>query len=113
MRRRRFLAPKSHPVAYYHCVSRVVNRDFVFGETEKARFYHLMRLYEKLYHLRIISYCIMSNHFHLLLEVPQRPPEGELPDDQGLIAHVLDCLGEGPATNLRWELAHHRSQGNH
>ncbi|WP_307832963.1 transposase [Roseibacillus ishigakijimensis] len=99
-------------MAYYHCVSRVVNRDFVLGEDEKAQFYRLMRLYEKLYHLRVVSYCIMSNHFHVLVEVPQRPAEEDLPDDAGLISHVFNCLGEGPAANLRWELEHYRSQGN-
>ena len=29
MRLRRLKAPAAHPVAYYHCLSRVVNRDFV------------------------------------------------------------------------------------
>ena len=112
MRRKRFKAPKSHPVAYYHCVSRVVNRDFVFGEAEKAQFYQFMRLYERLYGLRIASYCLMSNHFHLLVEVPQRPDDSLLPDDEGLIAHVEKCMGEKTATTLRWELELYRSQGN-
>ena len=35
MRLRRLKAPAAHPIAYYHCLSRVVNRDFVFGPTEK------------------------------------------------------------------------------
>jgi hypothetical protein len=35
MRRPRMIAPKFFEKAYYHCVSRVVNRDFVLGEVEK------------------------------------------------------------------------------
>ncbi|MEN9674743.1 MAG: hypothetical protein RIS76_639, partial [Verrucomicrobiota bacterium] len=31
MRQRRLKAPVSFPIAHYHCMSRVVNRDFVFG----------------------------------------------------------------------------------
>ena len=112
MRRARFKAPSSHPFAYYHCVSRIVNRDFVLGEAEKAQFSEFMRLYEKLYGLRIVSYCLMSNHFHLLVEVPQRPADEALPDDEGLIAHVQKCLGDKAATTLRWELELYRSQGN-
>ncbi len=36
MRRPRLKAPASHPVAYYHCVSRVVDRRFVLGEEEPS-----------------------------------------------------------------------------
>ncbi|MBK1833035.1 chemotaxis protein CheW [Roseibacillus ishigakijimensis] len=89
-----------------------MNRDFVLGEMEKAKFSEFMRLYERLYGLRIVSYCLMSNHFHLLVEVPQRPADEALPDDEGLIAHVEKCLGGKAATNLRWELEHYRAQSN-
>jgi hypothetical protein len=34
MRRPRLKAPAFLLVAYYHCVSRVVNRDFVLGDPE-------------------------------------------------------------------------------
>ena len=112
MRQKRFKAPKNHSVAYYHCVSRVVNRDFIFGEAEKAQFYQFMRLYEQLYGLRIASYCLMSNHFHLLVEVPKRPEDSLLPDDESLISHVENCQGEKAGTALRWELELYRAQGN-
>lgn len=112
MRRTRLKAPQTHPLAYYHCVSRVVNREFVLGEEEKAQFCRYMRLYEELYGLRVISYCLMSNHFHILVEVPQRPEEEDLPNDEELIARVQKCLGEKAATDLRWELERFRGQGN-
>ena len=73
MRLRRLKAPANHPVAYYHCLSRVVNRDFVFGPTEKEQFILLMREYEVFCGVRVLTYCILSNHFHILVEVPQRP----------------------------------------
>jgi hypothetical protein len=111
MRRARLKAPKSHPVSYTHCVSRIVNRDFVLKEAEKTRFYNLMRMYEEFCGLRIVSYCLMSNHFHLLVEVPRRPEAEMLPDDEGLIAHVESSLGEKAATSLRWELELFRGQG--
>ena len=37
MRRPRLKAPASHPVAFYHCVSRIVNRDFVLGDAERDK----------------------------------------------------------------------------
>ena len=73
MRRLRFRGPKNLPVAYFHCVSSVVGREFLLGPAEKDDLLKLMRIYEKLCGLCIGSYCLMSNHFHLLVEVPQRP----------------------------------------
>lgn len=112
MRRPRLIAPASHPMAYYHCVSRVVNRDFVLGDAERDKLVEYMRTYERLYGLRVISNCIMSNHFHILVEVPQRPADSDLPDDAALVARVRDCLGDKLANGLEWELSHHRAQGN-
>jgi REP element-mobilizing transposase RayT len=36
----------------------------------------LMRMCEKFTGCRVLSYCLMSNHFHVLLEVPPMPEEG-------------------------------------
>ena len=102
MRRPRVKAPDGHVAAYYHCVSRVVGREFLLGEAEKEQFVRYMRLYEKLYGLRIISYVVMSNHFHILVEVPQRPAEEALPNDKELVVHVRSCLGDEAATSLEW-----------
>lgn len=43
MRQARLRAPKDHTEAYYHCVSRVVNREFIFGDAEKDFFVQMMR----------------------------------------------------------------------
>ena len=55
---------------YYHVMSRVVNRDFIFGEEEKEFFRQTMRRLEAFMGVRVLTYCIMSNHWHVLLEVP-------------------------------------------
>ncbi len=83
MRRARFLAPwKDSAVkpAIYHCVSRVVDRRFVFGDTEREQFRMYMRMQENFSGCRVLAYCVMSNHFHLLLEVPPMP-EGGITDE--------------------------------
>jgi putative transposase len=71
---------RSKPVIY-HCISRVVGRGFVLTMDECEHFRMLMRLCEKFTGCRVLSYCLMSNHFHLLLEVPPMPEEG-IPDDE-------------------------------
>jgi len=73
MRHRRLKAPASFPVAYYHCLSRVVDRQFVFGELEREPFLKYLREYETFCGVRVLTYCLLSNHFHLLLEVPAKP----------------------------------------
>ena len=76
---RRWLAPwkdsRETPVLY-HAISRVVNRGLVFEKAEKEHFRKLMRMMEAFSGCRVLAYCVMGNHFHLLLEVPPRPETG-------------------------------------
>ncbi|MEX1049238.1 MAG: transposase, partial [Akkermansiaceae bacterium] len=60
----------------YHAVSRIVGRNFVVEVDEREHFRMLMRMCEKFTGCRVLSYCLMSNHFHLLLEVPPMPEGG-------------------------------------
>jgi len=52
-------------------MSRVVDKRHVFGDEEKEFFRISMRKLEAFSGVRVLSYCIMANHFHLLLEVPE------------------------------------------
>jgi len=67
--------------AFYHCVSRVVDRKLVFGPDEKEKFRTFMRMQENFTGCRAVAYCVMSNHIHLLLEVPPMP-EGGFTDEE-------------------------------
>ena len=102
MRIPRLKAPSDHSKAFYHCVSRVVNREYLLGSEEKEHLISLMRMYETLYGLRILSYCIMSNHFHMLIEVPKRPEI--LPTSEELVSIVRGSLGNKKADALTEEL---------
>ena len=88
-------APEYFESAIYHCVSRVVDRQMVLQEAEREQFVRLMRLYERLYGLQVITFCIMSNHFHILVRVPSRP--AVLPDDAALVALIRETQGDGAA----------------
>ena len=77
----------------YHCVSRVVDRRFAFGPDEKEKLRTFMRMYENFSGCRVLAYCFMSNHIHLLLEVPPLP-EGGLSDAE--LLHRLRCLYNEP-----------------
>lgn len=58
--------------AYYHCMTRVVDRQFLFDIKEKERLCKLMRSMEIFTGIHILTHCFLDNHFHLLLEVPER-----------------------------------------
>jgi len=66
----RFLQPGGD--GYYHCVSRVVDRRFVIDTDEKRHFRKWMRKLETFCGVEVITYCLMSNHFHILLRVPDK-----------------------------------------
>lgn len=87
MRQARFLSP-SHETdsSLYHCISRVVDRQFVLGREEKDMFVKMMREYEEFCGVQVLSYCVMSNHFHLLVEVPPKVKDApvEMSDDDFL-----------------------------
>ena len=67
MRQPRLCAPRDWSVAYYHCFSRIVDRRRVLGPDERRLFVALMREYEVFCGVQILTFCVMSNHFHLLV----------------------------------------------
>jgi len=56
----------------YHVVSRVAGRELLFGDGEREAFVGILRRQLAFSGLRALTWCLMGNHFHLLLEVPDR-----------------------------------------
>ncbi|MFT4546541.1 MAG: putative transposase [Verrucomicrobiales bacterium] len=56
----------------YHVISRVVNREIVFGDVEKEKFKAILDKQLEFSGLRLLAWCVMGNHFHLLLQVPDK-----------------------------------------
>jgi putative transposase len=107
----RFPRVKAEGQSFYHCVSRVVDGLFIFqttghGPPEAERFVQLMRQLEAFSGVRVLIYVLMSNHFHLLCEVPQARELSE--------AELLDRIqaGYGPARRqaLQQELVRLRQE---
>jgi putative transposase len=88
---------------FYHVLSRIVDRRFVLGAAEKEKFRTLMRIQEKFTGCRVTSYCLMDNHFHLLLEVPPMAEAG-LSDDR-LLKRLSAIYSEAFVAGVAKELA--------
>jgi REP element-mobilizing transposase RayT len=88
-----------------------VDRQFVLGAEEKEEFVRLMRVYEEFCEVRVVTYCSMSNHFHVLVEVPKRPEQ--MPDDAGLLAKFKRAYSPEAFAQIRWQLENLRKRGAH
>jgi putative transposase len=107
----RFPRVKAEGQSFYHCVSRVVDRRFIFqttghGSPEAERFVLLMRQLEAFSGVRVLDYVLMSNHFHLLCQVPQAQ---ELSEAQ-LLDRIQAGFGRARRQALEQELAHLRQE---
>ena len=91
---------------FYHCISRVVDRKLVFGPDEKEKFRTFMRMQENFTGCRVVSYCLMCNHFHLLVEVPPAPAGGF--SDKELLARLGAIYGEAFVAEVARELSEAR-----
>jgi hypothetical protein len=104
------LAEEGSVEACYHCVTRVVERRFAFGEREKEKFVEILRAYEEFCGVQVLTFCVMSNHVHVLVHVPA-PPE-QMPDDAELVRLVQRADLSYPASELKRQLAEMRSSGD-
>ncbi len=59
----------------FHVISRVVDRRIIMEDNENEYLLRLIRKHEAFTGLEVLSYCLMGNHFHLLIHLPVKPDE--------------------------------------
>jgi putative transposase len=89
--------------AIYHTIARVVDRRFAFGADDKEQFRIYMRMMENFSGCRVLAYCVMCNHFHLLLEVP--PKRMEPLTDEQLLKRLSGLYSKAFVATVAAELA--------
>ncbi len=77
------------------------------GDPEKETFRKILRQCETFYGLKVFTYCIMSNHFHILVEVPE---PRELTEDE-VLSRVAALYPAKFVIGLRRELDAFRDAG--
>ena len=84
----------------------------MFGREEKDVFVRMMREYEAFCGVQVLSYCVMSNHFHVLVEVPPKV-KGEALEmsDEDFLAKMKAMYSTVYYRDLEQMLERLRSQG--
>ncbi|MFT5106045.1 MAG: putative transposase [Verrucomicrobiales bacterium] len=80
-----------------------MNRDFVLHEHERDVFCKIMRQAEAFSGVRILTWTILSNHFHLLLEIPPRPAV-ELNNNE-ILDRCRQLYSADAMIGVEWEFA--------
>ena len=83
--------------AYYHTTSRCAFQTFAFEAASKEMFVKIMRRAEEFSGVKVADYCVMDNHFHILVKVPKRQPV----DDAELDRRLAVLYGDVKANAIR------------
>jgi putative transposase len=80
MRTARIKIPSSDRPSVYHCMTRTVNGAFLLDDVAKETLRKQLWLLADYCGVEILTYALMSNHFHVLLRVPKAAdiPDAEL-----------------------------------
>jgi putative transposase len=70
MRKRRLKITEPGVDAVYHCMTRTVNGEHLFEDRDKERLRKMLWQVADFSGVEILTYCLMNNHFHVLVYVP-------------------------------------------
>ncbi|MCF7786298.1 MAG: transposase [Prosthecobacter sp.] len=99
----------------YHVMSRTCGGEVFFDDIEKEALRRVIWRMAEFCGIKVLTYCLMGNHFHLLAEVPQRQmwlqrfegPDGEVK----LLQHLSILYSRTYVGLLRDELGDLRARG--
>ena len=61
----------------YHVMSRTALDGYVLGDVEKEHLLRLIKHMSSVYFVEVLGFCIMGNHFHLLVRMMPRSLYGD------------------------------------
>ena len=113
--RRRILGRGPLESYCYHVMSRTCGGEVWFDEVEKEALRRVIWRMAEFSGIKVVTYCLMGNHFHLLAEVPHRRTwleRFEGPDGEAkLFEHLGILYSKAYLGLLRDELADLRQRG--
>ncbi len=113
--RRRILGKGPLESYCYHVMSRTCGGEVFFDDVEKEALRRVIWRMAEFCGVKVVTYCIMGNHFHLLAEMPHREtwlqrfdgPQGE----ERLLEHLRILYSKTYVGLLRDEIADLRKRG--
>jgi len=102
----------AHGSRCVHVVSRTAGQEILFGDQDKETFHKILFKQLKFSGLRVIAWCFMGNHFHLLLEVPDRELALAGLSDEDILARLSILSGEMSTKFLQEEIENRRRLGD-
>jgi REP element-mobilizing transposase RayT len=87
MRTARIKLTPNETEAIYHCISRTVNGERILDEPSREILRKQLWLTADFCGLQVLTYTLLSNHFHILVRVPESPTN--IPDAELLRRHRL------------------------
>ena len=118
--RRRILGGEADDYCY-HVMSRTTGGDFLFGAEEKEALRKIMWRMANFCGVKLLTYCVMDNHFHMLVRVPSQQAflrrfedrVGEEPGagEERLLDHLSILYSKSYVLHMREEIAWMRENG--
>lgn len=72
----------------FHVISRIAGREYLLNDEAKQALLTILRQHEQFSGCEVLTFCLMDNHFHLLLRVPERPKVIPAEDVLARLQHV-------------------------
>lgn len=104
MRSPRILGEPSAAANYYHLMSRAIEGNFCFDEVAKEHFRELLEAHSEMAGIEIFTWCCMSNHFHLLAEVPNAEQGRASLDDEEILRRLGLVMSKPRVREVRQRL---------
>jgi REP element-mobilizing transposase RayT len=95
----------------FHVVNRIYDRKYLLDREGKDLLLKLVRAYEDVCGVEVVTFCLMDNHFHLLVRVPHRPEGFDVPLEV-VVARLERALGEESAKLMHRNLEFWRTTKN-
>ena len=108
---RRIYPHQDSGAGVWHCFSRIIDRSYLLDDPAKDFFLKTLRAYEDLLGVEVLTFCLMTNHFHLLVRVPHRPKGLDVPLEV-ILARMERTVGEYAMKLIRRDLAFWETTGN-